>query len=169
MLNRFAKLLLLAALLMGGIWLVARASAPAAETSARQAALGALAPGRPLSGQEAPAAPLPDEGEVGFTEVDLSTLPTGPDAANGLYARWLRGEVDLSEGESLRPPAEIAARQAEALALPPSAAIQTARPPRPRAPRPTRPRSASISSRSTTPTPAATCPPIRRWPPARTI
>ncbi len=89
--NRLAKLLLVVAIVAGGVWLVGRGAAPALESSARRAALGALAPGRPLGNPDAPAAPLPDSGQAGFTTTDLAAVPAGADAANGLYARWRRG------------------------------------------------------------------------------
>lgn len=119
------RLLVLAALTALGVWLAARAAAPAPETSVRQNALRALAPARPID-RNGPAAPAPESGEVAPVTVDLAVVPTGADDANGLYARWLRGEVDLTENEGLLPPAEMAARRAAALSLRPSAAVQLA-------------------------------------------
>jgi hypothetical protein len=123
--NRLLKLMIIVAVVAAGAWLVGRGSAPAPESSARRAALSALAPGRPLGGQE-PSAPVPDSGEVAFSSIDLAAVPVGADAANGLYARWRRGEVDITANEYMLPPAEIAKLQAEALRLPPSAAVQHA-------------------------------------------
>jgi hypothetical protein len=123
--NRIVKYVIVIALLLAGSWLVARRAAPAPETSARLAALGALAPGRPLGGQTS-AAPVPESGEADFVAVDLSTLPVGADADNGMYARWLRGEVDVKENEGILPEAEIEALREQSLRLPPSAAVQPA-------------------------------------------
>ncbi len=125
MTNKAVKVFVLIALVVAGVWLVARPAYPAAESPARRDSLRALAPGRPI-GSGGPAVALPEQTTADFVEVDLSAVPTGPDEENGLYARWLRGEVDLYENESLLPAAEIARLQKEALSLPPSAKIQNA-------------------------------------------
>jgi hypothetical protein len=112
------RALVIAALLVAGVWLALRPSAPAAESSARRAALSAFAPGRPLS-PNSDAVDAPQSGTVAPVAVDLTSVPTGANPADGLYARWQRGEVDLTENESILPPAEVAALQARARALPP--------------------------------------------------
>ena len=116
------KLIILGAILTTGVWLAARPTAPAAESSARLAALRGLAPARPQG--PTMAGPAPEAGAVAPVTVDLSAVAAGANTDNGLRARWLRGEVDLSEDESILPPAEMAALREAALRLPASAAVQ---------------------------------------------
>ncbi len=113
-----ARIAVIVALIAAGTWLAVRAGAPAPESSARRAALSAFAPGRPLA-PSGSLNPAPTSGTAAPTTVSLANVATGVDPANGLYARWQRGEVDLTETESLLPPAEVAALQAAALLLPP--------------------------------------------------
>lgn len=123
--HRIARILIVFALTVTGIWLVARPTTPAAESSARQAVMRGLSPGRPAGGSPR-ASLLPEITTATFVEVNLAGIPTGADEANGLHARWLRGEVDLYENESILPAAEIAALRERSLSLPPSPAVQTA-------------------------------------------
>jgi len=127
------RTLVVLALLAAGVWLALRTASPTPETAARLTALGALAPGRPAAGSSA-AAPA-ESGQATPVTVNLAAVPPGVSADHGLYARWLRGEVDLEENEGIIPPAEIAARQARALDLPPSRAL-AGRAPLPGAPQP---------------------------------
>lgn len=115
------RILVVLAVLAAGVWLALRTASPTPETAARLAALGALAPGRPAAG---PAASAPAEsGQAAPATVNLAAIPSGVSPDHGLYARWQRGEVDLEENEGILPPAEVAARQARALDLPPSRAL----------------------------------------------
>ena len=131
--HSLARIAVIVALVALGAWLAVRAGAPAPESSARRAALSAFAPGRPLAPSTS-TEPAPQSGTVAPTTVSLADVPTGVDPANSLYARWQRGEVDLTETEGLLPPAEIAALQEEALslpAMPPQAAPPTTQAPVP--------------------------------------
>ncbi len=111
------RTILILALVVAGVWLVARSGSPAPESSARRAALAAFAPGRPLA-PRSDVAPAPESGVVAPVTVELAAVPTGVNPENSLYARWQRGEVDITANESLLPPAEVAARQERALDLP---------------------------------------------------
>ncbi|HOU40747.1 MAG TPA: hypothetical protein PK829_05725 [Promineifilum sp.] len=116
--HSLARIAVIVGLVAVGLWLAVRASMPAPESSARRAALSAFAPGRPLA--PASSAELaPQAGTAAPTTVVLANVPTGVDPADSLYARWQRGEVDLTETEGLLPPAEVAALQEAALSLPP--------------------------------------------------
>lgn len=126
MIKPLSKLITLGAIFLLGAWLATRLVSPAPESSTRLGALGALAPGRPNSGGSGAAAPLADFGKAEPLEVDLASLPTGPDDGGGLKARYLRGDIDLTENESILPAAEIAALKERSLVMPPSAAIQSA-------------------------------------------
>jgi len=117
-----SKLVVLGLILIAGVWLAARPTAPTPESSARLAALRGLAPARPNGSPVA--APAPDSGAVAPVTVELSDVAAGANVANGLRARWLRGEVDLTEDEGILPPAEMAALREAALRLPASAAVQ---------------------------------------------
>ena len=115
-----ARTIVIVGLVVAGIWLVAHSGAPAPESSARRAALAAFAPGRPLA-PRSDVAPAPESGVATPVTVELAAVPTGVNPENSLYARWQRGEVDLTEEESILPPAEVAAYQERALNLPPMA------------------------------------------------
>ena len=121
--NSISRLLLVAFLLAAGIWLAAREAGPAPETTTRRTALGALAPGRPPAAETAA---VPESGSADPVSVDLSAIPAGVSMANGLYAQWQRGEVDLTEEESILPAAEIAARREQSLSLPASPTLSAA-------------------------------------------
>ena len=119
--HTLTKAVVILGLVAVGVWLIARSGAPAPESTARQAALAAFAPGRPLAPRN-DVAPAPESGVATPVTVELAAIPTGVNPENTLYARWQRGEVDLTEEESLLPPAEVAARQERALSLPPMTA-----------------------------------------------
>jgi len=123
--QRALRIITIALLLAVGGWLALRAGTPAPEGAARRDALAALAPARPrATGIESSAAPEP--GSVAPVRVNLQAVPVGANTADGLHAQWLRGEVDLTETESILSAAEIAALQERALALPPSPALVAA-------------------------------------------
>lgn len=117
-----SKFILLSAILVAGVWLAARPAAPMPESSARLTALRGLAPARPNGPTLASAAP--ETGTADPVTVELSATAAGANEAGGLRARWLRGEVDLTEDESILPPVEMAALREAALRLPASAAVQ---------------------------------------------
>lgn len=123
--KRIGTIVLLCGVVAAGFWLAGRQVAPSPESSARLAAVGALAPGRPTN-RGGPSVELPPLTTAEFVEVEMSGVPTGADDANGLRERWLRGEVDLMENESILPAAEIAALQARSMNLRPSSGVQLA-------------------------------------------
>ena len=112
-----AKIVVVLLLVVAGTWLALRTATPAPETSARRAALAAFAPGRPLAPRN-DIAPAPESGVVAPVTVELAAVPSGVNPENSLYARWQRGEVDITENESFLPPAEVAALKEAALNLP---------------------------------------------------
>ncbi len=121
----FLRISLVVVLLIAGVWLVGRRAAPAAESAARQSAVLQAAPGgRAQVDPNAP--PLPDMSMVEPTTVDLRTIPAGVYDPNNQYDRWQRGEIDLTENESIVSEAEAAALREAALKLPPSANIDDA-------------------------------------------
>jgi hypothetical protein len=116
---------LVVGLLIAGAWLVSRRAAPAAESPARQDAVLQAAPGGRAQ-LDPNAAPLPEMSMVEPTTVDLRTIPAGVYDPNNQYDRWQRGEIDLTENESIVSEARAAELRAEALRLPPSANIDDA-------------------------------------------
>ncbi len=116
-----------------GAWLLRSPVALTPESaSGQQARQEAAAPGRPVkwSGQHPEG--VVDLGggtyriePVSPTTVNVAALPRGANWENGLYQRWLRGEVDLDENEGGNP-AALAAAQAASLQLPYNAGIDLA-------------------------------------------
>ena len=121
----FLRVSLVVVLLIAGVWLVGRQVAPAAESAARQDAVLQAAPGgRAQVDPNAP--PLPEMFMVEPTTVDLRTIPAGVYDPNNQFDRWQRGEIDLTENESIVSEARAAELREEALRLPPSANIDDA-------------------------------------------
>ena len=121
----FLRISLVVVLLIAGVWLVGRQVAPAAESAARQDAVLQAAPGgRAQVDPNAP--PLPEMFMVEPTTVDLRTIPAGVYDPNNQFDRWQRGEIDLTENESIVSEARAAELREEALRLPPSANIDDA-------------------------------------------
>jgi hypothetical protein len=116
---------LVAVLLIAGAWLVGRRAGPAPESAARQDTVLQAAPGgRAQVDPNAP--PLPDMSMASPTVVDLRTIPAGVYDPNNQFDRWQRGEIDLTENESIVSEARAAELREEALRLPPSANIDDA-------------------------------------------
>ena len=112
-------------LLIAGVWLAGRRAGPAPESVSRQDVVLRAAPGGRAQ-VDPNAAPLPDMSIVEPVVVDLRTIPAGVYDPNNQYDRWQRGEIDLTENESIVSEAEAAALREEALRLPPSANIDDA-------------------------------------------
>jgi hypothetical protein len=125
MVSRLGRILLVAVFIVAGVWLVARASSPAAESLARVNAVQMAAPG-PHIGSAPGAEQLPELTVASPTVVDLNTIPAGVFDPNNQLDRWKRGEIDLTEDEAIRPAAEMAALREAALKLPPSGNISIA-------------------------------------------
>ncbi|MCA9971721.1 MAG: hypothetical protein KC425_15960 [Anaerolineales bacterium] len=121
--QKISRLVVLAALFVAGIWLMSRAAGPAPESAARQEAIQALAPVNPARDQ-AEVAPAADA--VVPVVVNLADIPAGVYDPDNQYDRWQRGEIDLEQESGLISPLEMAQRQADALKLEPSAAVQQA-------------------------------------------
>ncbi|MCO5198376.1 MAG: hypothetical protein M9941_11595 [Anaerolineae bacterium] len=100
------------AILVAGIWAVSTYSGPAAETTARNQAIGMMATGGTLS--NSPIEEPPAQGIVEPVAVTLADIPAGVYDPNNQFDRWQRGEIDM-ENESLRTEAEIAALQDAAM------------------------------------------------------
>ncbi len=124
MLLRLGRIVVIAALLLAGIWLVARASGPAPEGLARVQAVQMAAAGARVG--SAPEGQLPEVTVAEPVTVDLSQVPSGVYDPNNQFDRWQRGEIDLLENEDLRPPADMAALREAAEQLPPSPNISLA-------------------------------------------
>ncbi len=143
--NRIARMVLLLALLTGGVWLLGRPGALQPEGAARVRALNSLASAAPAPG----AAPAEALGQtvvhepVTPTISDFSQAAISTDASDGMHARWLRGELDLDENDSVVSEAEFAQMVQAALSQGPTANMQhavsldgTASGPQPAAPSP---------------------------------
>ncbi|MCA9993162.1 MAG: hypothetical protein KDE29_19375, partial [Anaerolineales bacterium] len=129
--RRNIAFLLVAAALLLGVWLLQKPAVLFPEIAQRQTGLlQALAPAGAISQAEAlqtgatealvvydPVTPRP----VDFAQVDVDAPYT-----DSQYDRWLRGEIDLDEIESIVSAAEREARQAAAMQLPPDETVQTA-------------------------------------------
>jgi hypothetical protein len=125
--SRLFGLALLLVILSMGIWALAGNKALAPESAARRQALErSLAPA--TTGDGSSGTVVGKQGTnhepVAPVVVNITKVPTGLSAGESQYERWLRGEIDMDEQESYFSPVEIAALQAEALLLEPSANVQ---------------------------------------------
>ncbi|MBK8902657.1 MAG: hypothetical protein IPM53_15825 [Anaerolineaceae bacterium] len=121
--TRLSRVLLIAAFLFLGAWLLSMSSGPGAETAVRQQVVQSFAP----AGADQVAAVRPQQtGLVSPVTVNLRDIPAGVRDNNSQLDRWQRGEIDMDEIEGIRSAAEMAALQARALELAPSANVQTA-------------------------------------------
>lgn len=126
--KKFAQLATVMVALVLGVWLVVRPSQLRPESISRITALRALAPAGNAQG-EAAAAP------TGQRIVYDAVTPTvknfadvDPNAPHGdsMYDRWLRGEIDLDENDSILSAAEVAALQEAAMRMGATAGVQLA-------------------------------------------
>jgi hypothetical protein len=125
--KRIVQAAMLALLLVGGLWLLRQPGNLQPESVRRVTALRALStggqtgqPGQVITGQTITYDPV-NPAVVDFTAVD----PHAPHS-DGMYERWLRGEIDLDEMESIVSAAEIAALQEAAMNSGPTPGVQTA-------------------------------------------
>lgn len=123
--TKLARIGLIAVLLIAGAWLAGRRAGPAPESVSRQDVVLRAAPGGRAQ-VDPNAAPLPGMSIAEPTVVDLRTIPAGVYDPNNQYDRWQRGEIDLTENESIVSEAKAAALREEALRLPPSTHIDDA-------------------------------------------
>jgi hypothetical protein len=123
--TKLARIGLVAVLLIAGVWLAARRAGPAPESVSRQDVVLRAAPGGRAQ-VDPNAAPLPEMSVAEPVVVDLRTIPAGVYDPNNQYDRWQRGEIDLTENESIVSEAAAAALREESLRLPPSANIDDA-------------------------------------------
>ena len=123
--TKLARIGLVAVLLIAGAWLAGRRAGPAPESVSRQDVVLRAAPGGRAQ-VDPNAAPLPEMSVAEPVVVDLQTIPAGVYDPNNQYDRWQRGEIDLTENESIVSEAEAAALREESLRLPPSANIDDA-------------------------------------------
>ena len=125
MLSKIGRIGVILVLVAAGVWLALRSVSPAAEDSARLSALQVAAPGGRV-GPGPNVELLPERITVAATTADLSAIPAGVYDPNNQYDRWQRGEIDLTENESIVSEAAAAALREESLRLPPSANIDDA-------------------------------------------
>ena len=124
-LSKISRMLLVAALLCLGAWLLSFSSGPGAETAVRQQAIQSFAP----AGADVNAPIDVRSVQAGVAQpvvVNLRDIPAGVRDPNSQLDRWQRGEIDLDEVEGIRGAAEMAAMQARSLELEPSANVQIA-------------------------------------------
>jgi N-acetylneuraminic acid mutarotase len=126
--KRLIQVTTLLLLLMSGVWILRQPVHLKPEPVARVTALRALTTGSQVgqagevgaTGQTIlyePVSPM----VVDFTAVDPNTPHT-----DGMHERWLRGELDLDEMESILSAVEIAALQEAAMRSGPTAGVQLA-------------------------------------------
>lgn len=121
--SRVSKALLVAAILLFGVWLLGLSNGPGAETAVRQQVVQSFAP---VGVDQSMSAPSVQAGLSRPVTVNLRDIPAGVRDPNSQLDRWRRGEIDLDEIEGIRGQAEIAAMQAQALELAPSSGVQIA-------------------------------------------
>ena len=126
--NRLVRVLLLFVILTFGVWLLGRSGGLQPEGLSRLQALSNLS-----SAVSSPAAQ--DDVEVGKSVVhepvspavvDFSDVVIDTDSADSMYERWLRGEIDLDEKDSIVSEAEMALMIEKALAQEPDDGVQIA-------------------------------------------
>lgn len=117
--------LLFGLFLVGGL-LLGRPGGPGAELALRQQTMRqSMAPAR-TGDVHVSAVNADDEQPISPVFVNLADVPAGVYTPHNTYDQWLRGDIDLDEKEYRLSPPEIAALQAAALKLEPSANVQTA-------------------------------------------
>lgn len=108
--KKYLTLFVLFISLIGGVWLLGRPGELAPESLTRVQALSPLLnSGAGQAGDEAPPGSevIVHDPVVG-SAIDLSELPEEVDNGDSMYQRWLNGEIDLDEEESLLTPEQQA-------------------------------------------------------------
>ena len=121
--SKLSRIILIVALLGVGVWLLGLSAGPGAETAVRQQAIQSFAP---AGVEQAADVRVGQTGLASPVTVNLRDIPAGVRDPNSQLDRWQRGEIDLDEVEGIRGEAEMAALQAQALELAPSANVQIA-------------------------------------------
>ncbi|MBE2199715.1 MAG: hypothetical protein IAE79_13960 [Anaerolinea sp.] len=126
--KKMIRIFMITSVLALGIWLAARPVQVPAETALRQQAMRSLAPGGSSS----------SEGDADATgqrvvyppaaaaTVDFATVDQNAPHGDSMYDRWLRGEIDLDENESILSAAEVAALQEAAMRMGQTEGVQLA-------------------------------------------
>lgn len=122
MLRKLLRLAVPAGVATVGIWFMIAARGPGPENAARQTLIRSLIEGTRVFDSENSTV----SGSTASTPVTvrLADIPAGVYDSQNQYDRWLRGEIDLDENETIRSQAEIAALQQAALALVPEPLLQ---------------------------------------------
>lgn len=132
--NKMLRILLLLAVLTAGAWMLGRPGALQPEGAARVRALRSLSAGSAATSAGANVAAQEGVG-TGATVVheavtpgvvDFSKVQVSTENENSMYARWMRGELDLEENDGILSAAEMLELQQAALALRPDASVQQA-------------------------------------------
>lgn len=119
------RFVVVAVLLLIGVWALVRAAGVSPESAVRQQAMrSAFAP--PAAEVSAPPAVAAQQDAIMPAIVNLADVPPGVDDADSLYSRWQRGEVDLDAEHSRVSEAEQLALQEQAMGLPESDRVQDA-------------------------------------------
>ena len=121
--SKISRVILVAAVLVLGAWLLSFSSGPGAETAVREQAIQSFAPAGVEQAADVQAARTSSASPV---TVNLRDIPAGVRDHNSQLDRWRRGEIDIDEVEGIRGEAEMAAMQARALELAPSTNVQLA-------------------------------------------
>ena len=128
--NKLFRILLLLAVLTAGVWLLGRPGVLQPEGLARQQALiGALGPVGVQGGDgvSSAAGDIIVHEPVAPVVVNLADVPQGEGDGNSQYERWVRGEIDLDEDDSIVSAEEKAILQEAALDLPAASSVQQMR------------------------------------------
>ncbi len=126
--KKITRIFMIISVLALGIWLAARPVQVPAETALRQQAMRSLAPGGSSSSEGAAAA----TGQrivyppAAAATVDFATVDQNAPHGDSMYDRWLRGEIDLDENESILSAAEVAALQEAAMRMGQTEGVQLA-------------------------------------------
>mgnify|MGYP001344906830 FL=1 len=124
MISKIGRFVVVIGLILVGTWLTIRSASPAAESSARVAAIQQAAPGARIGASNA--GQVSDMVVAEPRVVALRSIPAGVYDPDNQYDRWQRGEIDLLEDEGILPAAEMAKLRAASERLPASGNISLA-------------------------------------------
>ena len=124
MVSKIGRIVVVIGLILVGTWLTIRSASPAAESSARVAAIRQAAPASRIGSSSA--GQVSDMVVAEPRTVDLRSIPAGVYDPDNQYDRWQRGEIDLLENEGILSAAEMAKLRADSERLPASGNITLA-------------------------------------------